>query len=82
MGDGDERRPAARSPIPLSGGLRQLSAQLLVAERFEFVNTPGQETYSWIVADRDRDSWADVEQYSYPLHVCLMPQALDAGKIN
>jgi hypothetical protein len=52
------------------------------AERFEFVNTPGQETYSWIVADRDRDSWADVEQYSYPLHVCLMPQALDAGKIN
>ena len=25
------------------------------AERFEFVNTPGQETYSWIVPDRDRD---------------------------
>lgn len=52
------------------------------AERFEFVNTPGQENYSWIVPDRDRDSWADLEQYSYPLHVCTMPQALDRGKIN
>ncbi len=49
------------------------------AERFEFVNTPGQETYSWIVTDRDRDMWADVEEYSYPLHVCIMPQALNSG---
>ena len=52
------------------------------AEKFEFVNTPGQEVYSWIVPDRDRDMWADIEQYSYPLHVCTMPQALDRGKIN
>lgn len=51
------------------------------AERFEFVNTPGQDTYSWIVPDRDRDSWVDVEQYSYPLHVCTKPDALASGTI-
>ena len=49
------------------------------AEKFEFVNTPGQENYSWIVPDRDRDMWADVEVYSYPLHVCVLPQALNSG---
>ena len=49
------------------------------AEKFEFVNTPGQETYSWIVPDRDRDMWADVELYSYPLHICTMPGALNSG---
>jgi hypothetical protein len=50
------------------------------AEKFEFVNTPGQDVYSWIVPDRDRDMWADVEVYSYPLHVCIMPQALNSGQ--
>lgn len=49
------------------------------AERFEFTNTPGQETYSWIVPDRDRDMWADIECYSYPLHVCVQPSALNSG---
>jgi hypothetical protein len=28
------------------------------------------------VLDKDRNSWADVEMYSYPLPVCTMPQAL------
>lgn len=49
------------------------------AEKFEFVNTPGQDTYSWIVPDRDRNMYADVEVYSYPLHVCTMPAALNSG---
>lgn len=49
------------------------------AERFEFVNTPGQEDYSWLVHDKDRDMWVDVEQYSYPLHVCVQPKALRKG---
>lgn len=46
------------------------------AERFGFINTPGQPNYSWIVVDEKRDMWADVEMYSYPLMVCTMPQAL------
>jgi hypothetical protein len=45
-------------------------------ERFEHLGTLGQETYSAIVTDKDRDSWADVEVMSYPLPVCTMPGAL------
>jgi hypothetical protein len=63
--------------FPVAGPIFQIAH--VQAERFEFANTPGQKTYSWIALDRD--SWADVEQYSYPLHVCPM-QAPDAGKIN
>ena len=48
-------------------------------ESFEFVNTPGQLVYSRIVLDRDRNTYADVEEYSYPLPVCTMPQALASG---
>lgn len=50
------------------------------AERFEFVNTPGLPVYSWIVPDDDRDMFADVEMYTYPLPVCVLPQALHRGK--
>ena len=49
-------------------------------ERFEHVGTLGQEAYSNIVLDKDRDSWADVEVYSYPLPVCTMPSALAQGR--
>ena len=46
------------------------------AETFDFANTPGQPFYSWLVNDKDRNAWVDVEMYSYPLHVCTMPKAL------
>jgi hypothetical protein len=49
-------------------------------ESFEFVNTPGQQVYSGIVTDKDRNAWADVELFSYPLFVCTMPSALYQGK--
>jgi len=49
------------------------------AEKIEFANTPGQETYSWIVPDKDRDMWADIEVYSYLLPLCTMPLALNTG---
>jgi hypothetical protein len=52
---------------------------LAPAEKFEFVNTMGQAEYSWVVPDRDRDTWADIEMYSYPLYVCTMPGALQSG---
>lgn len=50
-------------------------------ERFEFVNTPGQSAYSWIVIDDDENMWADVKMHSYPLFMCTMPSALARGKI-
>jgi hypothetical protein len=45
-------------------------------ETFQDIGRPGQEWYSMIVRDKDRDMWADVEMYSYPLFVCTHPNAL------
>ncbi len=50
------------------------------AERFEFVNTLGRPRYTWVVRDKDRDMWADVEMYSYPLYVCTQCDALFSGR--
>ena len=49
-------------------------------EGFDFANTLGQDVYSRIVLDKDRQWWADVEMYGYPLPVCTMPQALASGR--
>ena len=45
-------------------------------ERFQDLGQLGQEFYSIIVRDKDRDMWADVEMYSYPLPFCTHPNAL------
>lgn len=45
-------------------------------ERFEHIGQLGRMFYPGIVTDKDRNSWADVELYSYPLPVCTMPSAL------
>ena len=51
-------------------------------ERWEFLNTPGQNAYSWIVRDPLRDMWAQVELYSYPLFMCTQPQALYSATLG
>lgn len=51
-------------------------------ERFEFVDTPGQDMYSWVITDPLRNAWADVEVVSCPLYMCTMPSALARGKIT
>lgn len=66
--------------FPTGAGIFQMA--FAPAERFGFVNTPGQQNYSWIVLDDDRDMFADVEMYSYPLAVCTMPQALYRAKMT
>ena len=63
--------------FPVGAGIFQKA--MAPGEKFEFVNTLGQDTYSWIVRDPLRDAWADVEEMSYPLYVCTMPQALALG---
>lgn len=60
--------------FPVGAGIFRFA--MSPGESFEFVNTPGQKTYSRIVLDKDRNAWADVEETSYPLPVCTMPQAL------
>jgi hypothetical protein len=71
--------PTTRAKFfPLNAGIFQ--EVYAPAPRFEFVNTPGLDAYSWVVMDEKRDMWADVEVFSYPLFVCTMPGCLISGK--
>ena len=71
--------PSTRAKFfPMNAGIFQMA--YAPAPRFEFVNTLGQPTYSWMVLDEKRDMWADCETFSYPLAVCTMPGALLSGK--
>lgn len=49
-------------------------------EQFDHIGQLGQMFYPLIVTDQARNMWADVELYSYPLPVCVMPQALYRAK--
>lgn len=49
-------------------------------EKFENIGQLGERLYPMIVPDRDRDMWADIEVYSYPLHVCTRPLMLQRAK--
>ncbi|MBB4267726.1 major capsid protein [Roseospira visakhapatnamensis] len=64
--------------FPVGSGIFQWA--LSPGESFDFVNQLGQELYSAVVQDRDRNAWVDVEMYSYPLPVCTMPQALHRAR--
>ena len=64
--------------FPVGAGIFQWA--LSPGEQFEFVNTLGQETYSWMVIDPLRNMWADVEVATYPLPVCVAPDALMSGR--
>jgi hypothetical protein len=48
-------------------------------ESFEHLGTLGQDVYSRMVIDKDRDQWSDVEVFTYPLPVCIQPSALHQG---
>jgi hypothetical protein len=49
-------------------------------ESFDVVNTPGRPVYGMIVPDRDRNMFASIEAYSYPLYICTRPLMLQRGK--
>jgi hypothetical protein len=71
--------PTTRAKFfPINAGIFQEA--YAPAPRFEFVNTPGLDAYSWVVVDEKRDMWADIEVFSYPLFVCTMPGCLLSGK--
>lgn len=63
--------------FPVGAGIFRWA--LSPGERFEHLGQLGQETYSNMVFDDARNSWVDVEVYSYPLPVCIMPSALRKG---
>lgn len=49
-------------------------------ESLDAVNAPGQDVYSIIVRDLERNFWVQPELYSYPLHFCRRPDLLLTGK--
>lgn len=51
-------------------------------ESIEYANTPGQDIYSMLITDRDRNFWVRGEQYSYPLYVCQQPRVLRKAVIG
>ena len=51
-------------------------------ESFEMLGAPGQANYSMIIPDLQRDMYADVEMYSYPLMVCTVPSALYRARMT
>ncbi len=53
---------------------------LTPGEFFDTINLPGQELYALVIPDRDRNAWAQVEMYSYPLFVNTRPLCLQRGR--
>jgi Phage major capsid protein E len=49
-------------------------------ETFDYINQPGKRIYPMIVPDRDRQMYADIEVYSYPLHVLTRPGMIQSGR--
>jgi hypothetical protein len=49
-------------------------------EDFEFVNTPGLETYYRVIPDRDRNQFVTLELEANPMFVCTRPKALRVGR--
>lgn len=66
--------------FPVGAGIFQ-KAQA-PAESFEFVNTLGNDSYTWTVPDLKRNQYEDIEQAAYPLYVCTMPEALGEAQAS
>lgn len=60
--------------FPVGAGIFQWV--MAPGESFAEVNTLGQQFYSMLVPDDDRQRYVDVELYAYPLPVCTRPGAL------
>jgi len=49
-------------------------------ESFAHIGQLGERIYPMIVPDDERDMYADIEVYSYPLHVCTRPLMLQSAR--
>ena len=64
--------------FPRNAGIFQMA--YAPGEKFEFLGSPGEPRYAQIIRDRDRDEWVEIETMTYPLPVCILPQALTSGR--
>lgn len=62
------------------GGRNLFQKVMSPGESFDWVNTPGLPVYAMTIPDRDRNSFVDIEVYSYPLYVCTTPGVLQSGR--
>ena len=49
-------------------------------EFFDTINLPGQDVYSMVLPDLQRNAFVDVEVYSYPLPIATRPKMLQRAK--
>ena len=63
-------------PVNAPGAFLEVFAP---GETFADLGQLGQRIYPMIVVDEKRDMWADVEGYSYPLHIATRPAMLQRG---
>lgn len=64
-------------PVGAPGVFRRA---LSPGESFDFVNTPGAPVYPMVIPDLQRNSYVDIEAYSYPLYMCTRPEVLLRGR--
>lgn len=64
-------------PVGIPGLFQEVLAPY---EGFGAMNSPGLPLYVLMVWDRDRDQWASVETYSYPMYIATRPQVLYSGR--
>jgi hypothetical protein len=66
--------------FPEGAGNGVFEAAFSPGEQFGHIGQLGQPIYPITVPDRDRDSYVDLEVYSYPLFLCKRPEMLFRGK--
>lgn len=64
-------------PINATGAFLEVFSP---GEQFEHIGQLGQRLYPMIVPDRERQMYADIEVYSYPLHICTRPAMLQRAR--
>jgi hypothetical protein len=64
--------------FPRNAGIFQIA--YAPGEKFEHLGSLGQQRYAQIVRDVQRDEWVELETMTYPLPVCVLPQALASGR--
>jgi hypothetical protein len=64
-------------PVNAPGAFLEVFAP---GEQFEHLGQLGQRIYPMIVPDNERNMYADIEVYSYPLHICTRPAMLQRAK--
>lgn len=63
-------------------GAREVFKQVWApGESFDDLAMPGQPIYPMVIPDEKRNQSVEIEEYSYPLYLCLRPEMLQRGTV-